>query len=367
MRCAMKIRNRLNPSRPCFSFEFFPPKTAAGVEKLLRTLDDLAPLEPGFVSVTYGAGGSSRDATVELVERIKGSTGIETMAHLTCVGHTREEVGALLERLAAAGHREPAGPARRSAGGTGGLRAPAGRLPLRDGAGGVHRRAGTPLLPGRRGLSRGARGDALPRGRPPAPQGQGRRGAGLRHHPALLRQRLLLRLRGALPTGGDQRPHRPGHHAHHQLRAAPALRPPLRRDGAHAAPAPAGAGAGRPGGAHAARRGPRDGAVHGAAPPRRAGDPLLHAEQEPGDADDRGRAQGAVRRSGHGSASADRGVQFSRTAESAGGVDACRPPGGAPSGHEAIRARSPRTLSMRGLARLRGTVSLRSATARAPA
>jgi methylenetetrahydrofolate reductase (NADPH) len=96
----MKIRNRLNPSNPCFSFEFFPPKTDEGVANLLRTLEDLAPLEPGFVSVTYGAGGSTRDRTLELVSRIKQQTGIEAMAHLTCVGHTREELRNVLQRLA---------------------------------------------------------------------------------------------------------------------------------------------------------------------------------------------------------------------------------------------------------------------------
>jgi methylenetetrahydrofolate reductase (NADPH) len=96
----MKIRNRLNPSNPCFSFEFFPPKTDEGTANLLKTLEDLAPLEPGFVSVTYGAGGSTRDRTVELVTRIKRETGIEAMAHLTCVGHTRDELREVLRRLA---------------------------------------------------------------------------------------------------------------------------------------------------------------------------------------------------------------------------------------------------------------------------
>jgi methylenetetrahydrofolate reductase (NADPH) len=98
----MKIRNRLNPSDPCFSFEFFPPKTDEGTANLLKTLEELAPLQPGFVSVTYGAGGSTRDRTVELVTRIKRETGIETMAHLTCVGHTRDELRQLLGRLSEA-------------------------------------------------------------------------------------------------------------------------------------------------------------------------------------------------------------------------------------------------------------------------
>src|SRR3954471_24541092 len=98
---SMKIRNRLNPSNPCFSFEFFPPKTPDGETNLRKTLDDLRELEPGFVSVTYGAGGSTRDRTVDLVASIKKTTGIEAMAHLTCVGHTREEIATLLDKLKA--------------------------------------------------------------------------------------------------------------------------------------------------------------------------------------------------------------------------------------------------------------------------
>lgn len=98
----MKIRNRLNPSKPCFSFEFFPPKTAEGEAALWETLEDLRSLEPGFVSVTYGAGGSTRDRTLDLVSRIKERTGIEAMAHLTCGGHTKDELAQVLDRLAKA-------------------------------------------------------------------------------------------------------------------------------------------------------------------------------------------------------------------------------------------------------------------------
>jgi methylenetetrahydrofolate reductase (NADPH) len=97
----MKIRNRLNPSDPCFSFEFFPPKTPEGLKNLLRALDDLAPLDPGFVSVTYGAGGSTRSQTLDLVKAIR-ARGIEAMAHVTCVGHGREELALLLNQLAEA-------------------------------------------------------------------------------------------------------------------------------------------------------------------------------------------------------------------------------------------------------------------------
>ncbi len=95
----MKIRNRLNPSRPCFSFEFFPPKTDDGVRALMKTVDELAHLDPGFVSVTYGAGGTTRDRTVELAARIKRETQLETVAHLTCVGHSRPELERVLGLL----------------------------------------------------------------------------------------------------------------------------------------------------------------------------------------------------------------------------------------------------------------------------
>ena len=71
--------------------------------QLERTIAELRPLEPAFVSVTWGAGGSTREKTIDIVSRIKRETGIEAMAHLTCVGATREEIGAILERLTAAG------------------------------------------------------------------------------------------------------------------------------------------------------------------------------------------------------------------------------------------------------------------------
>jgi len=99
----MKIRYRLNPSDPCFSFEFFPPKTDQGFNDLFQTIEDLAPLEPGFVSVTYGAGGSTRDRTVELVTKIKQETRLEPMAHLSCVGHTKDALQSILDRIGAAG------------------------------------------------------------------------------------------------------------------------------------------------------------------------------------------------------------------------------------------------------------------------
>ncbi len=95
----MLIRDRLLHKRPVFSFEFFPPKDEKGERTLWRSLEQLARLEPDFVSVTYGAGGSTRTRTVELVGRIKHELGIEPMAHLTCVGSTRDELAAVVEHL----------------------------------------------------------------------------------------------------------------------------------------------------------------------------------------------------------------------------------------------------------------------------
>jgi methylenetetrahydrofolate reductase (NADPH) len=77
---------------PQISFEFFPPKDEAGEAKLWETLDRLAPYGPRFVSVTYGAGGSTRERTSRIVTRIKRESGLEPAAHLTCVGATRAEV-----------------------------------------------------------------------------------------------------------------------------------------------------------------------------------------------------------------------------------------------------------------------------------
>jgi methylenetetrahydrofolate reductase (NADPH) len=88
---------------PVFSFEFFPPKTDEGERNLRATLAALGPLAPDFVSVTYGAGGSTRERTVELTKWIKQHLGIEAMAHLSCVGATREELCGILDGFADAG------------------------------------------------------------------------------------------------------------------------------------------------------------------------------------------------------------------------------------------------------------------------
>jgi methylenetetrahydrofolate reductase (NADPH) len=92
-----------NGGRRVFSFEFFPPKTEAGVANLERTIRELADLQPSFVSVTYGAGGSTRQKTLDIVQWIEREARITAMAHLTCVGATREQIGDVLDRLRAAG------------------------------------------------------------------------------------------------------------------------------------------------------------------------------------------------------------------------------------------------------------------------
>jgi methylenetetrahydrofolate reductase (NADPH) len=98
----MRVASLYGKSEPCFSFEFFPPRDDTGVTALFRTFEELAPLRPGFVSVTYGAGGSTRERTVQIATRIKRESTIEPVAHLTCVGHGREELRRVLDTYAEA-------------------------------------------------------------------------------------------------------------------------------------------------------------------------------------------------------------------------------------------------------------------------
>src|SRR3954447_13352327 len=90
-------------SEPVFSFEFFPPKTEEGERNLYNALAELRELEPAFVSVTYGAGGSTRDKTIEIVRRIKQEHDLEAMAHFTCVRATTEELRDTLDQMVAVG------------------------------------------------------------------------------------------------------------------------------------------------------------------------------------------------------------------------------------------------------------------------
>ncbi|MBX9581025.1 MAG: methylenetetrahydrofolate reductase [NAD(P)H] [Gemmataceae bacterium] len=99
----MHIQDIFAQHRTTFSFEFFPPKTDEASEELFRTIASLQTLQPSFVSVTYGAGGSTRDRTHDLVVRIQKETRLTAVSHLTCVCHSLDEMTAILDRYAASG------------------------------------------------------------------------------------------------------------------------------------------------------------------------------------------------------------------------------------------------------------------------
>ena len=99
----MQIRELLAGGRPTFSLELFPPKTEEAARQLEQTIAELRELKPSFVSVTYGAGGSTRERTIEVVTRVKRETGIEAMAHLTCAGSTSDDLSGVLDRICDAG------------------------------------------------------------------------------------------------------------------------------------------------------------------------------------------------------------------------------------------------------------------------
>ncbi len=93
----MEILSLLKAPKPTLSFEFFPPKDDAGADDLLKTVDDLGKLDPAFVSVTYGAGGTTRGRTRSLVQRIMKETSVPTVPHLTCIGHSEDEMSEILD------------------------------------------------------------------------------------------------------------------------------------------------------------------------------------------------------------------------------------------------------------------------------
>lgn len=95
----MKIIDKLLSEQPSFSFEFFPPRDEPGMEQLFKTVAELRRYEPTYVSVTWGAGGSTRRLTLDLVCRIKSEACLETMAHLTCVGATRNDITQVLDHM----------------------------------------------------------------------------------------------------------------------------------------------------------------------------------------------------------------------------------------------------------------------------
>lgn len=97
------MREILERGERSFSFEFFPPRDEAGEQQLWDAINALEPYRPSFVSVTYGAGGGTRDKTVSITSRIARETSLTPVAHLTCVGHTREELQRILDAYAAEG------------------------------------------------------------------------------------------------------------------------------------------------------------------------------------------------------------------------------------------------------------------------
>ncbi len=282
----MRIGDLLAQGGRSFSFEFFPPKDEAGEEVLWRSISELEPLRPTFVSVTYGAGGTTRDRTVAITGRIARETSMLPMAHLTCVGHTTDELTRILALAPGVRRAQRARPARRPArrtrhavGGDRGrdrLRLGAGRLrPL--GQRPVRRGGRLPGGPPRRRHARRGRGRA---------QGQARRGCGVRDHRDGAARLRLLRPGRARPGRGRRLPDHPGHHADPELRLdgqdgrAVRAGDPGRGDGT------ARAAQGRPG--RRTRRGDRDRhrALRHPARRRRPGPALLHAEPVEGDARD---------------------------------------------------------------------------------
>ena len=96
----MRISEFYEPGKPVFSFEFFPPKTDEGAETLMKTVANLKEkVSPHFVSVTYGAGGSTRDRTLQVVSRIQNDLKLTAMAHLTCVGSTKADLRECMRRM----------------------------------------------------------------------------------------------------------------------------------------------------------------------------------------------------------------------------------------------------------------------------
>ena len=98
----MKLRDIVNKEGVAFSCEFFPPRTDKGEENLWNCIQELKVVNPAYVSVTYGAGGSTQDRTKRIVTRIKEETDLNPVAHLTCVGSTKEQLGELLDEYQAA-------------------------------------------------------------------------------------------------------------------------------------------------------------------------------------------------------------------------------------------------------------------------
>ncbi len=204
----MKLRDIYAREGLTLSIEFFPPKTEESTEALFREVEVLKTLHPAFCSVTYGAGGSTHEKTVDLVRRLRDDHALDVMCHLTVVGQSRDEVRTVLERLEQYGIENiialAGDPPRES---RTGLPHPE-RVSSLPGA----RRGGSrpwDVLDRRRRVSGGPSPGGEPGGRHSLPQGEGRRRRRRGDHAALLRQRRLLPLRGGRTTGWRRDTDRP--------------------------------------------------------------------------------------------------------------------------------------------------------------
>ena len=214
----MHIQDIFAQHRTTFSFEFFPPKTDEASEALFKTIASLQELQPSFVSVTYGAGGSTRERTHDLVVRIEKETDLTAVSHLTCVCHNLDEMTAILDRYAESGIKNVL-----ALSGD-----PPRTMPDHDRSQDAFRYAEQLVrfiksrtnAPDRRGFGIGVAG--FPEGHPGMPEpregdglpeSEGGCRRGLHLHAALLRQPRLLRLPRALRTGRHQGADRRRHHA----------------------------------------------------------------------------------------------------------------------------------------------------------
>jgi hypothetical protein len=285
----MRIDERLASGAPCFSFEFFPPRTEEGERNLEHALEELSGMDPAFVSVTYGAGGTSaqKQKTIDIVTQAKVRFGLEAMAHFTCVGATVEELRGTLDRMRDAGIENVLA-----------LRGdpPAGEEEWTATPGGLsYSRELIELIRTDYDFSIGAA--CFPEVHIHAESAE----SDLRYCRAKVdagARFLITQLFFDNAAYWDFVARARDDHADRQRRADPALHRNVRGDHPRPAAARTRAARGPAGCRGGLRRGVRDAAVRRAAGGRRPGDPLLHAEPLPRDAGDPRRAAlyGAVAR-----------------------------------------------------------------------
>ena len=223
----MRLDERLAAPDPIVSFEFLPPRTVEAELAFWSAIEELAALDPAFVSVTCGAGGTTRDLTLAVVRRLARERGLEAVPHVTATGFTREGLVDLLAEARAGGADNVLALRGDPPRGRVDLDRPRGRrqeLARADDA----RRRGRLLRPRRR-LSRAAPGLARRRGRPRPPAREARGGGQGSRHPAVLRQRRLPPLPRPPARGRDRRPGPAGDHPGHERGPDLAYRLPVRR------------------------------------------------------------------------------------------------------------------------------------------